>query len=154
MVVFSVSQGNYIVPGDGTDDFPVYPDEGAVRFDKHATAVGSFNQTGIVQLELNMTGVPYTKGSEIDVVIMVDMSGSMNEEKNNWGNVTQPDRVQPAKDAVITALNALVKNEDGSFNDFAEVEALEEPKTDDNKKFCTKQLKVGAKLSFRGFVNA
>ena len=45
-------------------------------------------------------------------------------------------------------------NEDGSFNDFAEVEALEEPKTDDNKKFCTTKLKVGAKLSFAGFVNA
>ena len=45
-------------------------------------------------------------------------------------------------------------NEDGSFNDFAEVEALEEPKTDDNKKFCTTKLKVGAKLSFAGFVKA
>lgn len=29
-------------------------------------------------------------------------------------------------------------NGDGSFNDFAEVEALDEVKTDDNKKFCTK----------------
>ena len=45
-------------------------------------------------------------------------------------------------------------NSDGSFNDFAEVEALEEPKTDDNKKFCTTKLKVGAKLSFAGFVKA
>lgn len=45
-------------------------------------------------------------------------------------------------------------NKDGSFNDFAEVEALEKPKTDDNKKFCTKKLKIGAKLSFAGFVKA
>lgn len=45
-------------------------------------------------------------------------------------------------------------NADGSFNDFAEVEALEEAKTDDNKKFCTKKLKVGAKLSISGFVKA
>ena len=43
---------------------------------------------------------------------------------------------------------------DGSFNDFAEVEALAEAKTDDNKKFCTTKLKVGAKLSFAGFVKA
>jgi hypothetical protein len=43
---------------------------------------------------------------------------------------------------------------DGSFNDFAEVEALDKSKTDDNKKFCTTKLKVGAKLSFAGFVNA
>ena len=44
--------------------------------------------------------------------------------------------------------------EDGSFNDFAEVEALADTKTDDNKKFCTTKLKVGAKLSFAGFVKA
>ena len=44
--------------------------------------------------------------------------------------------------------------EDGSFNDFAEVEALADTKTDENKKFCTTKLKVGAKLSFAGFVKA
>ena len=44
--------------------------------------------------------------------------------------------------------------EDGSFNDFAEVEALADTKTDDNKKFCTTKLKIGAKLSFAGFVKA
>jgi hypothetical protein len=43
---------------------------------------------------------------------------------------------------------------DGSFNDFAEVEALADTKTDDNKKFCTTRLKVGAKLSCAGFVKA
>ena len=43
---------------------------------------------------------------------------------------------------------------DGSFNEFAEVEALDECLTDDNKKYCTKKLKIGAKLSFSGFVNA
>lgn len=45
-------------------------------------------------------------------------------------------------------------NEDGTFNDFAEVEALEEAKTDDGKKFCTTKLKIGAKLSFAGFIKA
>ena len=44
--------------------------------------------------------------------------------------------------------------EDGSFNDFAEVEALDETRTDDFKKFCTKKLKIGVKLSFAGFVKA
>ena len=43
---------------------------------------------------------------------------------------------------------------DGSFNNFAEVEALEETKTDDFKKFCTKKLKIGVRLSFSGFVKA
>ena len=45
-------------------------------------------------------------------------------------------------------------NEDGGFNDFAEVEAMDECLTDDNKKYCTKKLKVGAKLSFFGFIKA
>ena len=45
-------------------------------------------------------------------------------------------------------------NADGSFNDFAEVEALDEAKTDDHKKYCTTKLRIGAKLSFSGFVNA
>ena len=43
-------------------------------------------------------------------------------------------------------------NKNGEFNDFAEVEALEPPDTDDGKKFCTKKLKVEAKLSFSGFI--
>lgn len=33
-------------------------------------------------------------------------------------------------------------NKDGQFSDFAEVEALAETKTDDNKKFCTTKLKI------------
>ena len=40
----------------------------------------------------------------------------------------------------------------GNFPDFAEVEALDEPVTDDNKKFCSKKLKIGAKLSFANFI--
>ena len=39
-------------------------------------------------------------------------------------------------------------NENGDMSEFAEVEALDECKTDDEKKFCTKKLKIGAKLSF------
>ena len=42
----------------------------------------------------------------------------------------------------------------GEFTDFAEVEALDKPVTDDKKKYCTTKLKVGAKLSFAGFVKA
>ena len=45
-------------------------------------------------------------------------------------------------------------NCDGSFNDFVEVEALEESQTDDGKKYCTTKLKVGTKLSFAGFIKA
>ena len=45
-------------------------------------------------------------------------------------------------------------NDKGEFNEFAEVEALDEVKTDDNKKFTTKKLKVGAKLSLPSFIKA
>ena len=45
-------------------------------------------------------------------------------------------------------------NDKGEFNDFAIVEPMAEEFTDDNKKYCTSKLKIGAKLSFKGFVKA
>ena len=45
-------------------------------------------------------------------------------------------------------------NDEAEFNDFAEVEALDEAKTYDHRKYCTKKLRVGANLSFAGFVEA
>ena len=45
-------------------------------------------------------------------------------------------------------------NEKGEMNDFSTVEPLGEELTDDGKKFCTKTLRIGAKLSFKGFVKA
>ena len=45
-------------------------------------------------------------------------------------------------------------DDSGNFNEFATVEPMAEEYTDDNKKFCTTKLKVGAKLSFSGFVKA
>ena len=45
-------------------------------------------------------------------------------------------------------------NEKGEMSEFAEVEALDESRTDDNKKFCTKKLRIGAKISFADLVHA
>ena len=45
-------------------------------------------------------------------------------------------------------------DENNELIEFAEVEALDEPKTDDNKKYCTKELKIGLKLSFAEFIKA
>ena len=42
----------------------------------------------------------------------------------------------------------------GNLTEFTEVEALDEPKTDDGKKFCAKKLKIGAKLSLSQFIKA
>ena len=45
-------------------------------------------------------------------------------------------------------------NSEGSFNEFATVEPLAEEKTNDNKKYCTTKLKIGAKFTFSGFIKA
>lgn len=74
-VTVTASRDAYITTADGTNDFPEYPNEGSIRFDKTAQAVGDFNKTGIAQVELSMTGVPYSKG--VDVIVMLDMSSSM-----------------------------------------------------------------------------
>ena len=106
-VNISATTSSYSVPSDGVSDFPEYPNEGAIRFDKTATAVGNFSETGIAQLELSMTGVPYTTGSEIDVVMMLDITGSMDDNSN---------RIPGTKAAAIAFLESIVINEDGSYN--------------------------------------
>ena len=45
-------------------------------------------------------------------------------------------------------------DDDGDLTEFAEVEALGDCLTDDNKKRCTKKLKVGAKIDLPSFIKA
>ena len=45
-------------------------------------------------------------------------------------------------------------DDNGNMTEFADVEALDDVKTDDNKKYCTKKLKVGAKINFPALVQA
>lgn len=45
-------------------------------------------------------------------------------------------------------------DENGEMSEFAEVEALDECITNDEQRYCTKKLKVGAKLSFSALVQA
>lgn len=42
----------------------------------------------------------------------------------------------------------------GNMSEFAEVEALDECKTDNNRKYYTKKLKIGAKLNITDFIKA
>ena len=44
--------------------------------------------------------------------------------------------------------------EDGKFSDFTTVEAIDEPVTDDGRKFATSTIKIGVKLGFAGFIKA
>lgn len=78
-VTISVTISEYVVEGDGTDDFPEYPSQGAVRINKTAEAVGNFSATGISKVEISMTGVPYGTSLKTDVVVMVDMTSSMED---------------------------------------------------------------------------
>ena len=43
---------------------------------------------------------------------------------------------------------------DGKFSEFTTVEAIDEPVTDDKKKFATSTIKIGVKLGFAGFIKA
>ena len=45
-------------------------------------------------------------------------------------------------------------DDNGDLTEFTEVEALDETFTDDEKKYCTKKLKIGEKLDLRGFIKA
>ena len=106
-ITISATESLYTVPGDGTNDFPEYPNEGAVRFDKTATAVGNFSETGIAKVELSMTGVPYGSNTKTDVVIMVDMTASMSD-----------DDVTAAEGAVKELIKSVVYNPDnGEYDD-------------------------------------
>ena len=45
-------------------------------------------------------------------------------------------------------------DENGDMSEFAEVEALDEPNTNDGEKYCSKKLKIGAKIDFARLVQA
>ena len=105
-VTVTAAVTTYYVPEDGTTDFPDYPDEGAVVIDKTATAVGDFNKTGIAQVELNMFGVPVNQAKPFDVVLMLDLSNSMQ----------QSNRTTYLIDAAKAFVETICLNSDGSWN--------------------------------------
>ena len=43
---------------------------------------------------------------------------------------------------------------DGQFSEFTTVEAIDEPVTNDGRKFATSTIKIGFKLGFKGFIQA
>ena len=45
-------------------------------------------------------------------------------------------------------------DDNGNISEFAKVEALDEPVTDDNQKYCSKKLKIGEKINFAQLVQA
>ena len=106
IITINVRKSNAVTPGESTTDFPRWPNEGAVRFDKTASAVGNFSETGIAQIELSMAGIPVKTGGAVDVVIMLDMTGSMSTTA-----------MAAAEESAIAFAEQIVKNDDGTFND-------------------------------------
>ena len=75
--------------------------------------------------------------------------------------VFETDTAEPCKSGFHFCKNPLdvldyypLIDDNGNETEFAEVEALDDVKTDDNKKYCTKKLKIGAKLTLPQFIKA
>ena len=99
-----ITPDTYLTPGTSTNDFPEYPNDGAIRYDKTAEAVGNFSETGVTQMELSMTGIPYSAPKKLDVVLMLDHSNSMTDT-----------RMAATRAAVEVFVNNVVKT-NGQFN--------------------------------------
>ena len=115
-VKISVSKSTHTTPEDGTNDFPEYPAQGSIRFDKTASAVGNYSETGLALVELSMTGVPYSTGSAIDVLLMLDMSTSMDAVVGEDEKGNDIDRVDVTIEAAKAFAKTIVQNKDGSYN--------------------------------------
>lgn len=82
-------------PPEGVAPLPEYPDAGGVRIDKTAEGI-NFSQTGIAKVELDIAGV--AKESNVDVILIVDVSNSMAWSMDWFKNMTDS-QVAEAKDA-------------------------------------------------------
>ena len=84
------------------NNYPEYPDEGAVRVEKTGTGI-DFQNTGVAKIDLSTTGIPMSKG--VDVILMLDTSSSMNY--NNKGVDTsnlEEQRIYQLRQAVANML--------------------------------------------------
>ncbi len=108
-----ITYGTKISDGDFTlhvkaiyvNDYPEYPDEGAIKVNKTATGI-DFQTTGLAQIELSTSGVPVKKGA--DVIVMLDTSSSMDDhvDENGDGERTsdEPRRI----DVLNQSMNNLI----------------------------------------------
>ena len=94
-----------LTPAD-PEEYPEYPDDGAVRIDKTATG-DDFNSTGAVKVELDTAGISVKQG--VDVVLVVDVSNSMGWT-DDWFERMSSSEVANAKDNVKIPQNGTAAN--------------------------------------------
>ena len=87
------------------NNYPEYPNEGAVKVGKTATGI-DFQKTGVARVELSASGVPMKKGA--DVIVMLDLSSSMN---NTVDDKTRLSVLKASLESLMKQLKA--KGDDG-----------------------------------------
>lgn len=115
-VTLDVRSGGQLTDTSDRDNFPEYPNEGSVRLEKTADADETeFAKTGVGTVELFVRGVP-VQSKGVDVVLVVDTSGSMKDALTGGAATSGNDKMSIAKTAAINFANTLltVKNPDGT----------------------------------------
>lgn len=115
-VTLDVRSGGQLTDTSDRDNFPEYPNEGSVRLEKTADADETeFAKTGVGTVELFVRGVP-VRSKGVDVVLVVDTSGSMKDDLTGAAATSGNDKMSIAKAAAINFAKTLltVKNPDGT----------------------------------------
>lgn len=115
-VTLDVRSGGQLTDTSDRDNFPEYPNEGSVRLEKTADADETeFAKTGVGTVELFVRGVP-VQSKGVDVVLVVDTSGSMKDDLTGATATSGNDKMSIAKAAAINFANTLltVTNPDGT----------------------------------------
>lgn len=121
-VTLDVRSGGQLTDTSDRDNFPEYPNEGSVRIEKTADADETeFAKTGVGTVELFVRGVP-VQSKGVDVVLVVDTSGSMKDYLTGAEATSGNDKMSIAKAAAINFANTLltVKNPDGTISSYTD----------------------------------
>lgn len=118
-VTLDVRSGGQLTDTSDRDNFPEYPNEGSVRIEKTADADETeFAKTGVGTVELFVRGVP-VQSKGVDVVLVVDTSGSM-EDDINGNETTDTDydsanqKIKLARSAVNSFIDAVMRVTDAN----------------------------------------
>lgn len=117
-VTLDVRSGGQLTDTSDRDNFPEYPNEGSVRLEKTADADETeFAKTGVGTVELFVRGVP-VQSKGVDVVLVVDTSGSMEDGLTGAETTSGNDKMSIAKAAAINFANTLLAatNPDGTIS--------------------------------------